>query len=87
MKLRWGILGVAKINTFMAWGTGPMDTIFLPYGTPNGRDVMLAARSTGDPHSLVEPIRAMIHDLDPDQAMPTPALGRTRLASFLERQC
>jgi predicted permease len=77
------VVGVAKLNTFMAWGTGPMDTIFLPYGTPKGRDVMLAARSTGDPHTLVEPIRAMIHDLDPDQAMPDARTWQDTFGIFL----
>jgi predicted permease len=64
------VVGVARLRAFMAWGTGPMDTIFLPFGTPKGRDIVLMARSYGDPQGLVEPIRAAIRDLDPDQAMP-----------------
>jgi len=77
------IIGVARINAFMAFGTGPMDTIFLPYGTPKGREVMLTARSTGDPRGLVEPIRALIHDLDPDQAMPDAHTWQNTYGVFL----
>jgi macrolide transport system ATP-binding/permease protein len=64
------VVGVARLRAFMAWGTGPMDTILLPYGVPKGRDIMLTVRSYGDPQGVVEPIRSAIRDLDPDQAMP-----------------
>jgi len=77
------VVGVARINTFMAWGTGPMDTIFLPYGVPKDRDIKLMARSAADPHSLVEPIRAIIHDLDPDQAMPDAYTWQNTFGVFL----
>ncbi|HMF11110.1 MAG TPA: ABC transporter permease, partial [Gemmataceae bacterium] len=77
------VVGVAKLNSFMAWGTGPMDTIFLPYGQPKGRDINLIARSAGDPRGLVEPIRAMIHDLDPDQAMPDARTWQNSFGLFM----
>lgn len=77
------VVGVAKLNAFMAWGTGPMDTIFLPYGQPKGRDITLMARSAGDPRGLVEPIRAMIHDLDPDQAMPDARTWQNSFGLFM----
>jgi macrolide transport system ATP-binding/permease protein len=64
------VVGVAKLRAFMAWGTPPMDTIFLPYGVPVQRDIRLIARSSGDPQGLIEPIRGIVRDLDPDQAMP-----------------
>jgi putative ABC transport system permease protein len=64
------VVGVAKLNTFMAFGTPPMDTVFLPYGTPKGPTVALITRSVGDPYGLVEPIRSAVSELDPDQAMP-----------------
>jgi macrolide transport system ATP-binding/permease protein len=78
------IVGVARINTFMAFGTGPMDTIFLPYGTPKQRGIRLLARSAGDPRALVEPIRAIVRDLDPDQAMPDAYTWQRRLGIFVE---
>ncbi|HEY6347621.1 MAG TPA: ABC transporter permease [Bryobacteraceae bacterium] len=77
------VVGIARIDAFMAFGTGPMDTIFLPYGTPKGRDVMLMARSTGDPHALTEPIRVLIGDLDPDQAMPDARTWQDSFGIFL----
>ncbi len=64
------VVGVVKLRAFMAWGTPPMDTIFLPYGVPVQRNIRLIARSSGDPQGLVESIRGIIRDLDPDQAMP-----------------
>ncbi len=64
------VIGLAKIERFMAAGTPPLDTIFLPFGATKDRDVRLAVRSTGDPQAPAEPIRRIIHDLDPDQAMP-----------------
>jgi predicted permease len=77
------VVGVAKLNAFMAFGSGPMDIIFLPYGAPKGRDIMLTARSAGDPRGLVEPIRAMIHDLDPDQAMPDARTWQNSFGIFM----
>ena len=64
------VIGVARIKAFMAFGTPPMDTIFLPYGTPKQRDIRLLVRSSADPRALVSPIRAVVHDLDPDQVVP-----------------
>jgi predicted permease len=64
------VVGVAKLDAFMAFGTGPMDTIFLPYGIPKQRDIKLLVRSTGDPLALVEPIRGVVRELDPDQVVP-----------------
>jgi len=78
------IVGVAKIKAFMAFGTGPMDTVFLPYGAPKDRDITVIARTTGDPHSIVEPIRTIIHDLDPDQAMPDARTWDSTFAIFLK---
>ncbi|HEY7336955.1 MAG TPA: ABC transporter permease [Bryobacteraceae bacterium] len=77
------VVGVAKLNAFMAFGTGPMDTIFLPYGMPQGRDISLTARAAGDPRALVEPIRTMIHDLDPDQAMPDARTWQNSIGIFM----
>ena len=64
------VIGVAQIKAFMAFGTPPMDTIFLPYGTPKQRDIRLLVRSSADPRALVDPIRAVVRDLDPDQVVP-----------------
>jgi len=66
------VIGLAKIDRFMAFGTPPLDTIFLPFGAPEDRDVRLAVRSAGDPQAPAESIRRIIHDLDPDQAIPDP---------------
>lgn len=64
------VIGVAKIDRFMAFGTPPMDIVFLPFGAAKDRDVRLAVRSTGDPQAPAESIRRIIHELDPDQAIP-----------------
>jgi macrolide transport system ATP-binding/permease protein len=64
------VIGVAQLKAFMAFGTPPMDTIFLPYGTPKQRAIRLLVRSSADPRALVDPIRAMVRDIDPDQVVP-----------------
>ena len=64
------VIGVARIKAFMAFGTPPMDTIFLPYGTPKQRDIRLLVRSSADPRALVDPIRSIVRDIDPDQVVP-----------------
>ena len=78
------VVGVVKLKTFMAFGTGPMDTIFLPYGAPKQRSIRLMVRTAGDPLSATEPIRAIIHDLDPDQAVPEAQAVRTFFDVFLK---
>jgi predicted permease len=78
------VIGVAQLDRFMAFGTPPMDTIFLPYGTPKQRDVKLLARSTGDPQALVDPIRRVVRDLDPDQAMPDAYTWQRTIGIFIK---
>lgn len=74
------VVGVAHIDDFMAFGMPPMDVIFLPYEKPSTqRPVMAYVRAGGDPNALVEPMRRVVHDLDPDQVDPDPGT----LQSFL----
>jgi ABC-type antimicrobial peptide transport system permease subunit len=48
-----------------------MDIVFFPYAAaPKKTDVRLLVRSAGDPYALVEPMRKILHELDPDQALP-----------------
>jgi hypothetical protein len=78
------VIGVAKINAFMAFGTPPLDTIFLPYGLPKQRDIRLLVKSASAPESLVEPIRAAVHDLDPDQVVPQALPFQTMFDAWLK---
>lgn len=78
------VVGVARLKAFMAFGTPPMDTIFLPYGAPKDRTVRLLVHSTGDPRTLVEPIHAIVRDLDPDQAIPDATPWQTSLRVFVD---
>lgn len=64
------VIGVAKINAFMSFGTPPLDTIFLPFTMPNRRNIRLLVASMGKPETVVEPLRAIVHELDPDQVVP-----------------
>jgi hypothetical protein len=82
---RWVVvIGVARLNTFMSFGSPPMDTIFLPYGEPTQRDIRLLARSAGDPQTLVDPIRKVVRDLDPDQAMPEALAWQSSMNVFIK---
>ena len=78
------VVGVARLKAFMAFGTPPMDTIFVPYGEPSDRVVRLLVRSTGDPQTLVEPIHAIVRDLDPDQAIPDATPWQASLRVFVD---
>jgi macrolide transport system ATP-binding/permease protein len=65
------VVGVAKIDDYMAFGSPPMDIVFIPFSSvPPKRDVILIARSAKDPSGLAEPVRKTLRDLDPDQALP-----------------
>jgi putative ABC transport system permease protein len=61
-----------------------MDTIFLPYGEPTQRDIRLLARSAGDPQTLADPIRKVVRDLDPDQAMPEALAWQSSMNVFIK---
>lgn len=78
------VIGVVHLNAFMAFGSPPMDTIFLPYGEPSQRNIRLLARSAGDPQALVDPIRKIVRDLDPDQAMPDALSWQSSMNIFLK---
>ena len=78
------VVGVVRLKGFMSFGTPPMDTIFLPFGTTAERNVRLLVRSVGDSHRLVEPIRAIVHDLDPDQAVPDVDQWQTSFGVFVD---
>ena len=64
------VVGIAHLDDYMSFGNPPMDIVFLPFASPAGHQVRLLARSTGDPGMLTEPIRSIVRDLDPDQAVP-----------------
>ncbi len=78
------VIGVVRLNTFMSFGSPPMDTVFLPYGEPTQRDIRLLARSAGDPQALVDPIRKVVRDLDPDQAMPDALTWQSSMNVFIK---
>jgi predicted permease len=66
------VVGVVKINNYHAFGVPPQDIIFLPYVPPaKPHDVSLLVRTAGDPFHQTEPLRKIIHELDPDQPVPT----------------
>ena len=58
------IIGVAKINAFMAFGTPPLDTIFLPYSTCLNSAIFACFREVWlvRPKQLVEPVRAVMRE-------------------------
>jgi len=66
------VVGVVKINNYHAFGVPPQDIVFLPYTPPpKPHDVSLLVRAAREPFQLVEPMRKIIRELDPDQAVPT----------------
>src|SRR5207253_2788760 len=66
------VVGVVKINNYHAFGVPPQDIVFQPYIPPlKPHDVSLLVRTAREPFQLVEPMRKIIRELDPDQAVPT----------------
>jgi predicted permease len=58
------IVGVAKMGKYIFIAEPPSDFIYLPYRQRKPRQIVLLAQSTGDPVSLVAPLREAVRGLD-----------------------
>ena len=58
----------------------PLPLLFVPYAPGNSPAMAMVLRSTGDPHSLVAPLRAAVQRLDPDRALANVATLGERVA-------
>jgi len=58
------IVGVAKTSKYLFIAEPPSDFVYLPYRQRKPTEMVLVARSAGDPTSLVAPIRDVVRGLD-----------------------
>ena len=62
------IVGVAKPNNFLQFGTSPVDFIYFPYAqTVKQRGLTLLTQTAGDPTGLAGPLREVVRQLDSNQ--------------------
>jgi ABC-type antimicrobial peptide transport system permease subunit len=58
----------------------PLPLLFVPYAAGSVPGMAVVLRSTGDPRTLVAPLRAALQRLDPDRALGNVATLRERVA-------
>lgn len=58
------IVGIAKMSKYVFIAESPTDFLYLPYRQARPRPTTMVAQSTGDPASLVGPLRDMVRGLD-----------------------
>lgn len=64
------IVGVAKPNNFLQFGSAPADFIYFPYAqTMKQRPLTLLTETAGDPIGLAGPLREVVRQLDSNQPL------------------
>src|SRR5262249_60426364 len=58
------VVGLTKPTKYIFIAEPPTDFVYLPIRQKNVRRAIMIARSTGDPTSLVGPLREVVHSLD-----------------------
>jgi predicted permease len=61
------IVGIAKNSKYIFLLEPPMDFVYLPYRQRTERRLTLVTESFGDPAALTQPLREVVHGLDPNQ--------------------
>ena len=62
------VVGVAKPNNLMQFGTSPVDFVYFPYAqTAKQHALTLLTQTAGDPTGLVGPLREVVRQLDSNQ--------------------
>src|SRR5688572_5264274 len=63
------IVGVVGTGPYFTIMEGPRSFMYLPYAQAPQSQMTLVTRSSGDPLALVDPLRAVVRELDPDLAV------------------
>ena len=61
------VVGVTKTGKYLFTGEPPMSFLFLPFAQNPRKSMFLLANSYGEPSALVQPLRALVRTIDPDQ--------------------
>jgi hypothetical protein len=65
VEKRWvEIVGIAKTAKYVFIAEPPSDFVYLPYRQKKPQRIVMVAQSSGDPSSLVTPLRAVVRGLD-----------------------
>ena len=84
---KFEIVGVADDARYGGITTPAAPVVYVPYaqGAEGATSLFLVARTTGDPLSLVGPIRRIVAELDPDQPVAGVATMDSRLTTSVAR--
>jgi predicted permease len=63
------IVGVVRTGPYLTLMEAPRSFMYLPYAQAPQTQMTLVTRSSGDPLTLVGPLRAIVRELDPDLAV------------------
>jgi len=63
------IVGVVPTGRYFTVTDGPNNFLYLPYAQAPQSQMTLVTRSSADPLTLVDPLRAVVRELDPDLAV------------------
>ncbi|HLG54831.1 MAG TPA: ABC transporter permease [Vicinamibacterales bacterium] len=74
------VVGVSGDLEQRPYELSPLPLLFVPYAPGSSPAMAVVLRSTGDPHSLVAPLRAAVQRLDPDRALANVATLGERVA-------
>jgi predicted permease len=76
------VVGIARTGKYLFIAEPPSAFVYLPFAQNHGPRMILLAESDGDPASLTEPLRNLVHSIDVDQ----PVYNVQSFSSFYEQR-
>lgn len=65
----WEVVGVVETGKYQSLGEEAKEFMYFPNRVMGRTDMILVARTPGDPRVVMERIRAMVRDIDPDMPL------------------
>jgi predicted permease len=62
----WQIVGVVETGKYRSLGEDPQEFMYLPYRSIFSSDLTIVARTSGDPQVVLQRLRELVRDVDPD---------------------
>jgi predicted permease len=76
------VVGIARTGKYIFIAEPPSAFVYLPFAQNRDARMILFAESDGDPASLIDPLRGLVHSLDVDQ----PVYNVQSFSSFYEQR-
>jgi predicted permease len=76
------VVGIARTGKYIFIAEPPSAFVYLPFAQNQDARMILFAESDGDPASLIDPLRGLVHSLDVDQ----PVYNVQSFSSFYEQR-